>query len=51
MGLIAISVDADAPAGKAGILIGDIVHELAGRAMHRPENVQEAWIPNRSAGN
>jgi S1-C subfamily serine protease len=40
-GLIAVSVDADAPAGQAGILIGDILLELAGRAMHRPENVQE----------
>jgi S1-C subfamily serine protease len=40
-GLIAVSVDADAPAGQAGILIGDILLELAGRATHRPENVQE----------
>jgi len=40
-GLIAVSVGVDAPAGQAGILIGDILLELAGRAMHRPENVQE----------
>jgi S1-C subfamily serine protease len=40
-GLIAISVDADAPAGRAGVLIGDILLELAGRAMHRPEDVQQ----------
>ena len=40
-GLIAVSVDADAPAGQAGILIGDILLDLAGRPMHRPENVQE----------
>lgn len=39
-GLIAVSVDTDAPAGQAGILIGDILLELGGRAMHRPENVQ-----------
>src|SRR6202049_5082285 len=40
-GLIAVSVDDDAPAGQAGILIGDILLDLAGRAMHRPENVQD----------
>ncbi len=39
--LIAISVDKDAPAGKAGIIIGDVLLELGGRAMHQPGNVQE----------
>lgn len=40
-GLIAVSVDPAAPAGQAGIMIGDILLELAGRPMHRSENVQE----------
>jgi S1-C subfamily serine protease len=40
-GLIAISVDGDAPAGRAGMAIGDVLVELGGRAVHRPEDVQE----------
>jgi S1-C subfamily serine protease len=41
-GLIVVSVDPDAAAGRAGILIGDILVELAGRALKSPENLQEA---------
>jgi len=40
-GLIIISVDHDAPAGKAGVLIGDVLLELGGRGIQEPENVQE----------
>jgi S1-C subfamily serine protease len=41
MGLIAMSVDPDAPAGRAGMLIGDILIDLGGNAVQKPENVQE----------
>ena len=37
--LIVISVGADTPAGKAGLVIGDILLELGGHVMHTPENV------------
>ena len=37
--LIVISVGADAPAGRAGLVIGDILLELGGRATHSPEDV------------
>jgi S1-C subfamily serine protease len=40
-GLIAISVDPDGPAGRAGIMIGDVLLELGGRAIQQPEDVQE----------
>lgn len=39
--LIAVSVDSDGSAGRSGLLIGDILLELGGRATHRPEDVQE----------
>jgi len=39
-GLIAISVDPEAPAGRAGITIGDVLVELGGSTMERPEDVQ-----------
>lgn len=42
VGLILVSVDPDAAAGRAGLLIGDILVELGGRAIERPENLQEA---------
>jgi S1-C subfamily serine protease len=44
--LIAISVDPDAAAGRAGIVIGDILIELGGRVTHRPEIVQEVLDPD-----
>jgi serine protease DegQ len=40
-GLIAISVENEGPAGKAGMSIGDILLEFGGRAMQRTENVQD----------
>lgn len=40
-GLIVISVDPDAPAGKAGIILGDVLIELGGKTTEDPENVQE----------
>lgn len=40
-GLIVISVDHEAPAGQAGVTIGDVLLELGGRATQQPENVQE----------
>ncbi len=39
--LIAISVDPDAAAGQAGMMIGDVLLDLGGRAIDRPESVQE----------
>jgi S1-C subfamily serine protease len=38
--LIVISVDAEAPAGRAGITLGDVLVELDGAAIQRPEHVQ-----------
>jgi len=40
-GLIAISVEQEGPAGKAGMSIGDVLVELGGRATQRTEHVQE----------
>lgn len=40
-GLIVVSIDADAPAGRAGITLGDILLDLAGRAIERPDDVQD----------
>ena len=40
-GLIAITVDNDGPAGRAGMSIGDVLLELGGRTTHRTKNVQE----------
>jgi serine protease Do len=39
--LIVISVGVDTPASRAGLVIGDILLELGGRATHMPENVHE----------
>lgn len=39
-GLIVISVDPDAPAGKAGVMIGDVLIELGERVIEDPEDVQ-----------
>ena len=35
-----VSVDQDAPAGKAGLLIGDVLIELNGQFVDRPEAVR-----------
>jgi S1-C subfamily serine protease len=35
-----VSVDANAPAGKAGLLIGDVLLDLGGEPVHRPESVR-----------
>jgi S1-C subfamily serine protease len=43
--LIAISVDADGPAGLAGAAIGDVLVELGGRSVTQPEDVQELLDP------
>ncbi|MEO7142936.1 MAG: S1C family serine protease, partial [Bryobacteraceae bacterium] len=40
-GLITVSVDQDAPAGKAGLLLGDVLLDLDGQPVHRPESVRE----------
>ncbi|HTS49935.1 MAG TPA: S1C family serine protease [Bryobacteraceae bacterium] len=40
-GLIVISVDPDAPAGQAGITLGDVLIELSGTTIQRPEDVQQ----------
>ena len=39
-GLMTVSVDPDAPAGKAGLLIGDVMLELNGQFVDRPEAVR-----------
>jgi len=48
-GLIAITVEPEGPAGKAGMSIGDVLVELGGRPMHRTENVQET-LSSESVG-
>ena len=35
-----VSVDQDAPAGKAGLMIGDVLLELNGQVVDRPEEVR-----------
>jgi S1-C subfamily serine protease len=45
-GLITMSVDPEAPAGRGGLLIGDILVDLGGRAVEKPENVQEILDPD-----
>jgi S1-C subfamily serine protease len=39
-GLMTVSVDQDAPAGKAGLTIGDVLLELNGQLVDRPEAVR-----------
>jgi S1-C subfamily serine protease len=39
-GLMTVSVDQDGPAGKAGLLIGDVVLELNGQPVQRPDRVR-----------
>jgi S1-C subfamily serine protease len=39
-GLMTVSVDQDAPAGKAGLTIGDVLIELNGQSVDRPEAVR-----------
>jgi S1-C subfamily serine protease len=39
--LVAVSVDEDGPAARAGMAIGDILIELAGRPTRSPRDVQE----------
>jgi len=39
-GLMTVSVDQDAPAGRAGLLIGDVLLELGGQFVDRPESVR-----------
>ncbi len=39
-GLMTVSVDQEAPAGKAGLLIGDVLLDLGGRPVDRPESVR-----------
>ena len=39
-GLMTVSVDQEAPAGKAGLLIGDVLLDLGGQPVHRPESIR-----------
>jgi len=39
-GLMTVSVDESAPAGKAGLLIGDVVIEFNGQSLDRPESLR-----------
>ncbi len=43
-GLMTVSVDEDAPAGKAGLLIGDVLVELNGQGVHRPEALRPVLV-------
>lgn len=45
-GLIVMSVDPEAPAGRAGMLIGDVFIELGGHVVEKPEHVQEILDPD-----
>lgn len=47
--LIVISVGADTPAGRAGLVIGDILIELGGSLTHTPEDVHRL-LDSRSIG-
>lgn len=47
--LIVISVGADTPAGRAGLVIGDIFLELGGSVTHTPEDVHRL-LDSRSVG-
>jgi S1-C subfamily serine protease len=40
-GLMVMSVDPEAPAGHAGVSLGDVFIELGGKAMAKPESVQD----------
>ncbi len=40
VGLMTVSVDEDAPAGKAGLLIGDVLLEFAGQPLGRTESLR-----------
>jgi S1-C subfamily serine protease len=44
--LIAVSVDADGPAGRAGAMIGDVLVELGGKVTAQPEDVQAVLDPD-----
>lgn len=48
-GLIAISVENEGPAGRAGMSIGDVLLELGGRPTQRTEDVQEV-LSSESVG-
>jgi len=39
-GLMTVSVDQEGPAGKAGLLIGDVLLDLGGHPVRRPESVR-----------
>ncbi len=39
-GLMTVSVDQDAPAGRAGLTIGDVLLDLNGQVVERPETVR-----------
>ncbi|MDP8980787.1 MAG: S1C family serine protease [Acidobacteriota bacterium] len=39
-GLMTVSVDLNAPAGKAGLMIGDVLLDLGGEQVRRPESVR-----------
>jgi S1-C subfamily serine protease len=40
-GLMVLSVEANGPADKAGVLIGDILTSIAGNSIERPEDLQQ----------
>jgi S1-C subfamily serine protease len=40
-GLVVLSVEADAPAARAGLLVGDVVFAIDGRPVESPDEVLE----------
>ncbi len=46
-GLIVLSVDADGPAGKAGVIIGDVLLQIAGKAIADTDDVQSHLGPDQ----
>jgi S1-C subfamily serine protease len=46
-GLIVVSVEADGPAARAGVMLGDVLVALEGTALHDPGDVQAALAGRR----
>jgi S1-C subfamily serine protease len=48
--LIVVSIDADGPAAKAGVMLGDVLVTLAGTPVHDPGDVQGVLAELRGGG-
>jgi S1-C subfamily serine protease len=49
-GLIVVSVEADGPAARAGVMLGDVLVALEGTPLHDPGDVQAALAGRRAGG-